>query len=233
MPRSKSIIITIVGIGVICMVVASIYAFRFYFPSYKAKAREAAENYLKDTYAEEMEYEAIRLPLIDPGLYNVLFHVKSNPSIKFIVLIRPEDLSLAHYPDNYLSQSFSYQIEQEYGALVRKLWGTEAEIKVAAERSVASFQNTDSLDENTPKEVLSRQLDYTIYITTGEKYPLADLKGEVRRISTLLNALANDQICANAVKAVYYEDETEREKYISLPGVNSFSEQMIEECLSQ
>lgn len=228
----KRKMIIILEIGVACVLIISMFFFRYYFPSYKAKAREVAEQYLKDTYKEEMEYEAIRLPIVDPVLYQVQFHVKSNPSIKFLVLIRPEDLSLVHYPDNYLSQRFSYQIEQEYSPLVRELWGAEAEIKVATQRSVASFQSTDGLDENTSLEILSRQLDYTIYIITGGKYPIEDLRGEARKISVLLKALTNGQICTNAVKAVYYEDETEREKYISLPGVNSFSEQIIEEYLS-
>jgi hypothetical protein len=160
--------------AVIIIVAASI---KTYLTFKENKAVQIAQEYLNQKYEQEMQYQNVRFPWIDPSLYHVRFSPVNNPEIIFEVLVQL-DLSLTEkdnkhgnfIPDNYYVKYFEYCMEKYLVADVKHLWGDNATIKVLdVNIGSAAFSVSPKInDEMTLMEMEPLIDDYWIYIRTND-----------------------------------------------------------------
>ena len=161
---------------VIAIVVLIIWFFSGYIklrlPHNTKKAISLAEEYLKSNYTAEMQYEEIRIPIIDPVIYHVTFSVVDKPGLVIEVLVLPsfaipeESVNqdgVRYLPDNYYMQVFKYETNKKLPELFEYIWtGDARSYMIVDQGALYAFRVPPEISENSNYDEMLQAFDYYI-----------------------------------------------------------------------
>ena len=184
-----------VGVIAVVVVVGTI-AIKYDSSAKDRKVIQIAQEYLAQKYEQEMTYESVRLPYVDPVYYYVTF-VSANTDVRFEVRIWPGVLKNQklenndkNINDNYLSSFFCKKAAEIVLPDIMAIWDDNASIQVT-QPTTNVYPKNDAfpINEHMTEREMETLYEYRFHITTNRLLSSESKTEEARRIFNLFQAI--------------------------------------------
>jgi hypothetical protein len=175
----------------------------------KARAVRVAEGYLMKKYGKEFEYIRVRVGIIDPAYYHVIF--KTETDIIFEVYVGTNHSLLADNngqpsSDNLITNFFVQEAVERYTAQISSIIGSDVHFSIPINQRKYDYNKEVQLASELDFDAVKNELAYSCYISIAQADETDPAIAYTKKIAKLFNWFKSVDFLPTEIVIVFKND---------------------------